>query len=54
MASEQCILEQSRDAFIDEEPICMLADSAILEDVKSTTPTPSGTRQNVSLARVNT
>ena len=54
MASEQCILEQSRDAFIDEEPICMLADSAILEDVKSTTPIPSGTRQNVSLARVNT
>ena len=54
MASEQRILEQNREAFIDEEPICMLADSAILEDVKSTTPIPSGTRQNVSVARVNT
>ena len=54
MASEQRVLEQSRDAFIDEEPIYMLADSAILENVKSTTPIPSGTRQNVSVARVNT
>ena len=56
MASEhsQDILEQSRDTFIDEEPIRMLPDSAILEDVRPSIPVPSGPLQHVSIGRVST
>jgi hypothetical protein len=48
------ILEQSRDDFIDEEPIRVLSDSAILQDVRPSVPIPSGPLQNVSIARVST
>jgi hypothetical protein len=50
----QEILQQSRDIFIDEEPIRMLPDSAILEEVRPFIPTPNGPCQNVSIGRVGT
>ena len=56
MASEhsQDILEQSRDTFIDEEPIRILPDSTILENIQSSIPVPSGPLQHVSIGRVST
>jgi len=56
MGSEhsQDILEQSRETFIDEEPIRMLPDSAILQDVRPSVPIQGGPLQSVSIARVST
>lgn len=50
----QDILDQSRGTFIDEEPIRMLSDSAVLEDVRPSIPIPSGRLQHVSIGRVST
>ena len=48
------VLEQSRDTFIDEEPIRMLPDSNVLEDVRASIPIPSGPLQHVNIGRVST
>ena len=48
------VLEQSRDTFIDEEPIRMPPDSKVLEDVRASIPIPSGPLQHVNIGRVST
>ena len=50
----QTVLEQSRNAFIDEEPIRMLPDSVILQDLRASIPVPSGPLQHVNVGRVGT
>ena len=50
----QQILEEHLNNFLDEEPVRMLEDSTILEDVRSITPTPTGSLHNVSIGRVST
>src|SRR5438552_2869344 len=50
----QQILEEHLIYFLDEEPIRMLEDSTVLEDVRSITPTPTGFLHNVSIGRVST
>ena len=50
----QQILEERRDSFIDEEPIRILDDSIILEEVRSASPLPNGPLHNVSIGRVST
>ena len=48
------VLQQSRDTFIDEEPIRMLSDFSIFEDVRPSIPIPSGPLQHVTIGRVST
>ena len=50
----QNVLEQSCDAFIDEEPIRMLPDSGILDDVSQSIPIPSGPLQHVNIGHIST
>jgi len=50
----QAVLEQSRNTFIDEEPIRMLPDSVILQDVRPSIPVPTGPLQHVNVGRVST
>lgn len=50
----QQLLEEHLINFVDEEPIRMLDDSAILQEVKSIAPAASGSLQTIIIDRVGT